>query len=325
MTGTSFKTVLAAAALYGFVVDGGWALFDMKTKTSKAESSAELGEYHGIKHAVGCKQFDNEAGWHGQWEIGDNLSIMLESALFDTGRFVIVEREKLAAVLDEQDLEASGRAAKAKGVAQTGKIRPARYLATGAVTTVEEDQSGGGGGISVKGIRIGGGKSKAQVTIIAKLIDTTTSEVVAKEQIVGKAGRGNLAVGLTVGGVSTDLGGFTKTPLGEAAQDCINQAAVFFAKAMEQIPLDGNVVKVADAGVIINRGSEFGMEVGQMLTMETEGETLTDPETGAILGREEGKKLGELKITKTQEKLSYCEVVSGEANPPPGTRVIFQK
>ena len=39
---------------------------------------------------------------------------MLESALFDSGRFVIVEREKLGDVMAEQDLAASGRAAKSK-------------------------------------------------------------------------------------------------------------------------------------------------------------------------------------------------------------------
>lgn len=293
-----------------------------KTKTESGNADMKLGEYKGLKQAIGCMDFENQSGWHGSWHIGNNLSIMLESALVDSGRFVVVEREKLGAVIAEQNLAESGRAAKAKNVAQTGKLRSARYLATGAVTEVEESQSGGGGGVSIKGIRVGGRKSEAQVTVIVKLVDTTTGELVAKERVVGKAGAAGLDLGINIGGVSTDMGGFKKTPLGQAAQDCINQAAAFIAKKMETFPFEGSVIKVSESGqVLINRGSQFGVEQGQALVMATEGEVLTDPDTGEMLGKEEGKQIGKLKVAKVLEKMSYCDVLEGEKNPPPGTTV----
>ncbi len=298
-----------------------WGKADTKTESSNSDMAKRLGDYKGLKHAIGCKDFKNDSGWHGSWEIGHNLSIMLESALFDSGRFVIVEREKLGDVMLEQDLAASGRMAKSK-VAQTGLIRAARYIGTGAVTGVEESQSGGGGGISLFGVRLSGGKSEAQVNLIVKLIDTTTGEIVAKESITGKAGKTDLKVGVDIAGVSTDLGGFKKTPLGQAAQDCINQAAEFIAKKMEEFPFEGAVIKTSDSGaVLINRGSEFGVEVGQELVMGSEGKTITDPDTGAILGKEEGKTLGKLKVSKVDKKFSYCAVTDGEKNPPTGTVV----
>jgi len=293
---------------------------EAKTSTSEGNAKMNLGDYKGLKHAIGCKDFENQAGWHGAWEIGRNLSIMLESALMDSGRFVIVEREKLGDVIAEQDLAAGGRAAKAKHVAKTGVIRPAKYIGTGAVTEVEESQSGGGGGVSIKGFRIGGSKAEAQVTVIVKLVDTSTGEVVVKERIVGKAGRTGLNVGLSVAGVSTDMGGFKKTPLGQAAQDCINQAAALIAKKMETFPFEGSVVK-AGGQVIINRGAEFGVEVGQELVMAEEGETLLDPDTGAVLDKEEGKVIGRLRVAKVSEKVAYCDVIEGEKNPAPGTPV----
>ena len=293
-----------------------------KTKTQSANMQTSLGEYKGLKHAIGCKDFENQAGWRGQWEIGNNLAIMLESALYDTGRFVLVEREKLKDVIAEQDLAASGRTAKAKQVAQTGLIRPARYIGTGAITQVEESQAGADGGISFRGIRVGGGRSQSQITVIVKLIDTTTGEIVAKESVVGRAGKTGLRVGLSVSGLNTDLGGFAKTPLGEAAQDCINQAAEFIAKKMEEFPFEGSVIRVGKNGqVIINRGAEFGVELGQALVMAEEGELLTDPDTGAILGKEEGEVIGHLKVAKVDEKVAYCDVVKGEKNPDPGTVV----
>ena len=154
------------------------------------------------------------------------------------------------------------------------------------------------------------------------MIDTTTGEIVAKKRIVGKPGGSSLRVGYSGSGFAANLGGFKKTPLGEAAQDCINQAAKFFAQTMEEFPFEGSVIKVSSKGdVIINRGSAFGVEVGQSLVMTEEGETLIDPDTGEILDQEEGEEIGQLKVTKVREKVSYCAVVSGEEDPEPGTIV----
>lgn len=326
MTRSGLKIVPVFLACATLAASSSHALWGKaETKTESANADMKLGEYKGLKQAIGCKEFSNESGWSGHWQIGENLTIMLESALFDSGRFVIVEREKLGDVIAEQDLATSGRAAKAKNAAQTGMIRLARYIATGSVTEVEESQSGADAGIRIKGVSLGGGRSEAQVTIIVKLIDTTTSEIVAKERVVGKAGRTGLRVGLSAGPVDTELGGFKKTPLGQAAQDCINQAAAIVAKKMEEFPFEGSVVKATAGGkVIINRGAEYGMEVGQALVMTTEGETLLDPDTGAILGKEDGQVIGKLAVTKVDEKVSYADVTEGEKSPKAGTIVRAQ-
>lgn len=296
-----------------------------KTEATSGNATNSLGEYKGIKKEIGVKDFENQAGWHGDWDLGNSLSVMLESALFDTGRFVILQREKLKDTIAEQDLQASGRAAKAKNVAQTGKIRSARYIASGAVTEVSHNQAGGDGGINIKGFSIGAKKNQAQITCIVTLTDTTTSEIVAKERVVGKAGGTGLRVGYS-GSIGGDLGGFAKTPVGEAAQDIINQASIFIAKKMEEFPLGGSVIKATDEGkIIINRGSEFGIEVGQTMTMATEGKELVDPDSGASLGREKGKIIGHLKVSEVADKVAYCDVTDGEKAPAAGTTVTFDK
>jgi len=292
-----------------------------KTKVEDGNADMGLGEYHGVKHAVGVVDFDNEAGYHSQWKLGYNMSILLESALYDTGRFVLVEREALGAIIGEQDLAASGRMAKASEVAQTGKLRPAKYIATGALTEVEYNESSAGGGFSIRGIRVGGSKADAKITIIAKLIDTTTGEIVAKQRITGEAGRAKLRLGISKGSFDGDIGGFAQTPLGEAAQDCINQAAKFFAQQFEEIPSTGSVVLVKDGRVIINRGEQYNFRPGMILAMTEKGEDLIDPETGEVLERAKGKTIGKIRIVETSEKVSYCEVIEGESNPARGTVV----
>ncbi len=308
----SFLLAAPASALWG------------KSKTATEDGDADLGlpEYKGLKHAIGVKDFKNEAGWKGKWELGQNLSAMLESSLYDTGRFVLVEREKLRNVIEEQDLAASGRTAGAKKVAQTGMLRPAKYLASGAITEVDSAQSGGDGAVRIKGFKVGLKKKQARVTIIAKLIDTTTGEIVNKKRIVGKPSGTALDIGYSGADFGVDLGGFKKTPLGQAAQDAITQAALFFAQTMEEFPFEGSVIKTADNGkVIINRGSAYGLEVGQVLVMKTEGEVLLDPDTGEILDEEEGEVIGKLSVAKVKEKVAYCDVEEGEAEPEKGTIV----
>lgn len=300
-----------------------WALWGKaETKTEDGNAKMNLPDYKGLRHAIGVTDFKNESGWSGRWKLGYNLGIMLESALFDTGRFVIIERQKLDTIMKEQDLQASGRMAKAKRSAKTGVIRSARYIARGSVVEVTENQSGGKGGIRIRGIRLGGGKSEAQIAIIAKLIDTTTSEIVAKQRIVGKAGSTRLNVGLSLKGMSTDMGGFKKTPLAQAAQDCINKASKFIATAMEEFPFEGSVIKTTSSGqAIINRGSSFGVETGQILIAAEEGEVLIDPDTGEVLDREEGKVIAKLKVARVKEKVSYCDIIDGNKKLPKGTVV----
>ena len=105
---------LALASMLGLSACTSSAQFGSpRTRTSDGSADLGLGEYKGLKHAIGCKNFDNESGWRGQWEVGSNLTLMLESALQDTGRFVLVERQMLRDVIAEQDLAASGRAARA--------------------------------------------------------------------------------------------------------------------------------------------------------------------------------------------------------------------
>lgn len=279
-------------------------------------------EFKGVKHAIGVRDFTNDAGWSGKWSLGDNMGVMLESALYDSGRFVVVSREKLGAVLDEQDLASSGRASKSD-VAKTGALRSARYIATGSIVTVDSNTQGSSGGISFKGVSIGGGGKKSTITAIITLIDTTTGEIIAKERVTGKAGGRKLQLGLNRGGLGTRLGGFAEEPVGEAAQDVISKAVDLMVEKMKDEKLDGSVVTVAGERVIINRGEEFGIEPGATFVVRTKGEVLTDPSTGEVLDRMEGELICTLKVDSVKEKIAYCSVVEGD-KPERGATVVMQ-
>lgn len=292
------------------------------TKTSDDGAKSKMSARKGVKHAIGVNDFTNEAGYANWSALGGNLKFMLESALAETGRFVMVERINLGTVMAEQDLQQSGRAAVAKTVAETGKLRSAKYVATGAVTEISENTSGDVGGIGFGGFKIGGASAKSAIVLVVKIIDTTTGEAVASKRIRGEAGKSGLALGIIHRGVAAGLGSFAKTPTGQAAQDCINEAVKFIAEAMQKTAIESMVVAVTKDEIVIGMGENYGIEVGQRLLVRKDGEILKDPDSGAILDRLEGETTGTIEIVRVREKTAYGKLLEGTM-PARGERVVI--
>ena len=88
---------------------------------------------------MGVIDFRNDtsaAWWYGG--AGHDLAGMLTNELAGTGKFKMVERAKLDAVLEEQDLADSGRVNKNTG-AKIGKLTGAQYLVTATLSAYEEN------------------------------------------------------------------------------------------------------------------------------------------------------------------------------------------
>lgn len=170
-------------------------------------------------------------GWRG---IGEGMSEMLASALFGSGRFIVLERQAIKDVIKEQDLGASGRV-KRETAAPIGEIEGAELLVYGAVTEFEPAEAGIGGGTFIPGLKTGiiGGVKRAHVSIDLRIVDAKTSRIVATTTVVGKATDVGGGVGTVIGGGSTrlpiGLAGFQKTPMEQAIRVCIDEAVNFIA------------------------------------------------------------------------------------------------
>jgi curli biogenesis system outer membrane secretion channel CsgG len=173
---------------------------------------------------------DTAAGW---WYggVGRDLAGMLTNELASTGKFKLVERDKLAEVLDEQDLAASGRVTKSTG-AKIGKLTGAQYLVTATLSAFEENVKGDGGGLSFRGISVGGKKEDAYLAVDLRVIDTTTGEVAYTRTIEARASGGGLNVGLYRGGFGGNLSKHEKTPTGKAIRAAIMYIAEYLECAM---------------------------------------------------------------------------------------------
>lgn len=165
---------------------------------------------------VAVSEFRNEtsAGW---WYGGveNDLADMLASELASTGEFKVVERKKLDAVLDEQDLAASGRIKPGTG-AKIGKLTGAQYLIVSTVTAYEEKTQGTGGGIAYRGISLGGKKDDAYIAIDLRVIDTETGEIEFARSVEARSGGMGVNVGVWRGGVAAGFEKHKNTPAGKA-------------------------------------------------------------------------------------------------------------
>ncbi|HYO76922.1 MAG TPA: CsgG/HfaB family protein [Thermoanaerobaculia bacterium] len=184
------------------------------------------------KPTLGVAEFKNDtsAGW---WSggVGRELAGMLANELSGTGKFKVVEREKLDDVLEEQDLGDSGRISKSTG-AKIGKLTGAQYIVVATLSAFESDVKSTGGGVSFRGIALGGKKEDAYLAVDLRVIDTTTGEVEFTRTVEARASSNGVNVGLYRGGFGGALSNESKTPTGKAIRAVLMEISEYLACAM---------------------------------------------------------------------------------------------
>ncbi|MBW1712231.1 MAG: CsgG/HfaB family protein [Deltaproteobacteria bacterium] len=184
------------------------------------------------KPVLGVVEFRNNtsAGW---WSgsVGRELADMLTNELMSGGQFKCVERQKLQAVLREQDLGASGRVRQSTA-AKVGQMTGAQYLVTGTVSAFEGKTEGTGGGLRIAGFSLGGKKEKAYVAIDLRVVNSTTGEIEYARTVEGKASSGGMSVGAHYWIVGGHLSQYKKTPVGKAIRACLIESVEYLECVM---------------------------------------------------------------------------------------------
>lgn len=149
---------------------------------------------------------DNQWWYSGGAEAAQDVFV---TELVKSGKFRVVEREQLAALMEEKNLTLSGDVDPATAV-KIGKLLGVNYLLTGAVTEYGGTDTGAHGG----GIRRLPGFSAGKRTFVAamnaRLIDTSTGEIVWADEARGEESNARVSVGGFGGGVDNDSRMFDK-------------------------------------------------------------------------------------------------------------------
>jgi curli biogenesis system outer membrane secretion channel CsgG len=236
-------------------------------------------------------------------DVGKGISDMLVQKLVQDGKYSVIERNALDKVLGEQNFSNSDRA-DASTAAKIGRILGVDAIIIGSITQFGRDDQHtniGGGGYGGYGSKLGIGgigtkKSKAVVGITARLVNTTTGEILAAVTGKGESQRSGTSLigagagGGSGGGAGLDMGSsnFGQTILGEAVQAAVTDTATQLDTAAGNLPTvkvsaSGLVADVSGNTLIINVGSKTGLKVGDTLEISRQVRTVKDPATGKVL------------------------------------------
>ncbi len=268
------------------------------------------GNMQGLKKRIAVIDFEDRSGWG--HNIGSGLADMLVTQLVKSGKFMVIERQELSKILEEQGLGLSG-AVTPQSAAQVGKLLGVELMVMGSVSEFGEKKSGIGG--SIGRFNIGGKltKREARAVVDIRLVNTTTGEIVLAESAEGvEKSTGLDKIKLK----DIDFGNPThwdKTILGKASRKAIDKCVKYITRAMENIPWQGKVIKVsADGTIYMKPGSAGGVKPGMEFVVYSKGEEIIDPDTGLSLGSEETR-IGKIKVVQDLANGKACKaiVVSG--------------
>ena len=273
----------------------------------------------GPKPRVAVLEFKNKApqGWG---RAGAAAQDILISELVKKGKYTVIDRERLAEILQEKNLSLSGDI-DPKTAVKAGRLLGVEYVIVGSVTefgAVKSRASSGWLGGRFPSVDVN--TTTFTAAIDARAISTTTSEIVWADTGRESTSDARVYVGGAGGGAVDEA----------QADKVMRPVCAQLAASLERTKLTssglggvadasgvaGKIARVDADGIYVNVGAEAGAQVGQVFRVVRKGKVITDPDTGEVLGADE-KEVGQIKVAVVKgPRLSICEAVSGTGFKP---------
>jgi curli biogenesis system outer membrane secretion channel CsgG len=246
----------------------------------------------------------------------------LEEALVNSGRFEVIAGTQRDNLLREQGFSNSDLVDPAQN-AKVGRMLAAKYVISGTCqsVTTERKKSGSGG----LGGRLLGGRAGS---VIDSSSDKEKQKITAKVQIqMTDLEKGTILATKSYERNSSETTGAFETrstdnPQEAAYRSIIADVAQQFVNEMGgTVPIEALVVSVgADGRVILNAGSDAGVQQGMRFEVYSEDEPIKDPSTGEILDYNTTR-YAVIRVNEVKPRIAYAEVVrtfdGGAADPAP--------
>lgn len=266
------------------------------------------------KPRVAVIEFKDKTSHYSWYRAGEAAQDMFVTELVKSGKYRVIEREQLAAIMQEKGLSLSGDI-DPKTAVKAGKLLGVEYLVTGALTEL---------GVADRGARVPGvfgmpsvrvGSQKMDASIDARMINTTTGEIVWADTAKETTSDASVYVAGVGGGVED------KRKLDRVLRPVVVKLAASMGQASaptsglggagDASGIAGKIAKVEGGSVFLNVGAEAGIKEGDAFDVYRVGNVIKDPDTGEVLGSDETK-VGRVKVTKVMgARLSTASIVSG--------------
>lgn len=250
-------------------------------ETEKTES-----KYTGPKRRIGVVEFANKSAY-GQGRLGGAATDILVTELTKSGKFIVVERDRMEKIMAEQKFQAEGMIDPQTAV-QVGKILGLEAIVLGSVSQFGVKTEGSDYLISQTK------KQVADVTVDIRLVDTQSGQVLMADSGKGqaKSKKGSIL------GMGTK-GGYDETIEGEALRAAVVQFVTNIASQLNRKPWSCAIADASGGDIYLNAGQDSGLTVGTKLDCFSQGAEIRDPKSNLVIGHRE-LSLGSLEITR------YC-------------------
>jgi len=256
-------------------------------------------------------------------DVGKGISARIIEKLIAGGKYTVVDRSAVKALLEEQNGAQEGEDAYGTA-ARIGRMLGLDAMIIGALTRFGPDAAAKSGG-HLPGMSTR--KSKAYVDITARVLDMTTGQLIGGFTATGEsAGSGEVihikGPGHPNGAPEILSGAFANSLLDEATRNAVEKIAAQRDSFAEKIPtltlqIDGLVAEVAGNSVTLNVGKKTGLRVGDKLAILREIRGGDDPPTaqGTVV-----EHVGEATVTEVADVYATA-IFSGSGQVRVGDRV----
>ena len=221
------------------------------------------------------------------------MSDMLITDLVRSGRFNVLERDRMDAILAEQKLQVEGLTDVSQTALKLGKLLNAELVVFGLVTSVTES----------KVDRFSYDVLRSEVSVDVRVVNATTGQVVISETAKGTAEDKIIttASGTVVKG-ATDYDALHV----DAARNALEAVTVRLAEAF---PLVGVVAQADAKEVFLDAGAARGVQAGDGFVVFRRLREITHPTTKKRLGWEK-QAVAVVEVTSADADLARAKVVT---------------
>lgn len=271
------------------------------------------------KPRVAVIEFKDKTSRYTWYQAGQAAQDMFVTELVKSGKYRVIDREQLDAILREKNLSLSGEI-DPKTAVKAGKLLGVEYLVTGALTELGVADRGARvpGAFGLPSVRVG--SQKMDASIDARMISTTTGEIIWADTAKETTSDASVFVAGAGGGVDDrrKLDRVLRPVVVKLAESMGKASAATsgLGGASDASGIAGKIAKVEGGSVYLNVGAEAGLKEGDTFDVYRVGNVIKDPDTGEVLGSDETK-VGRVKVTKVMgPRLSTASVVSGSGFKP---------
>lgn len=248
--------------------------------------------------------------WWGTWDVGSLFANAMVTSLSGTGTYDVVERERMKAIIEEQNLTQDERFRQDK-VTKIGQLLGADYVVFGYLTNFARKKSN----------KVFYNEYSAAISFSVRLVDVSSGSIVKSSEVEYVSKDSKKIVGDDIKTFNPNDPDFLQSLFGKAINESIGQAVMKLTgetsvslaqsgmpnqkgtsnpQVAPAPPIDGKlhgaIAAVDGNNVIINRGQAQGVKVGDVFEVTRGG--ITDPETGRML---RPKVIGEIRITNVDD------------------------